>query len=394
MPVLFGMRGGLRTDQTLRDQRIVGSTHLTKETAVLIGTLRAAGANVAWCASNPATAASAVVAFLAAEGVTIFSPQAATREAYYASIEQAVRSIPGGPTLVVDDGGDLIVLLHEQLSELGARVHGGTDKTTTGVNRARALKRTGKLLFPLIAVNDSEVKRQLDNVHGTGQSALEGIMRATAVLLAGKTLVVSGFGHVGRGTALRGRGMGARVIVTEVRPTAAFEAVLEGMEVLPMDQAAVEGDIFITATGMKGVIRGHHIDSMKDGAILANIGHFDCEIDLDDLQERTSEQRQARPNVSEHRLSNGHRLYLVGEGRVVNLAAAEGNASEVMDLTFAAQVMALQQLVTNHPPLARDVHRFSAASDEELARLKLNALGVRTDRWTPEQEGYAVRNIR
>jgi adenosylhomocysteinase len=387
---MIALRKRLNEEQPLLEHRIVGSSHVTKETAVLIRTLEAAGAQVAWCASNPLTTQEHVAAALAAGGTQVFAWRGMSTRDYYRAIERAITSLPPGPTLCLDDGGDLIITLHQKFSTLAGKVYGGTDKTTTGVERVRALAEVGRLLFPIIAVNDAAIKWEVDNVYGTGQSTIDGILRSICILLAGKTFVVAGYGHVGRGVALRARGMGSHVVITEVRATSALKASLEGFRVMSMDEAAKVGDLFCTATGMKDVIVGRHLDVMKNGVILCNAGHFDCELNLNDLEARTQSKREVRPSTEEYQLNDGRRLYLLGKGRVINLAAAEGNPSEVMDLTFAAQSLALLKLATSAGSLDARVHKFPGEQDEEVARLKLQAMGVATDRWTEEQSHYAL----
>ncbi|GBD06618.1 Adenosylhomocysteinase [bacterium HR21] len=387
MPVLMELRRRYSASKPFAGYRIAGCLHVTKETAVLIRTFVAAGAEVAWSGCNPLSTNDAVAAALAAEGIRIFAWHG-NGEDFYWCIE---RTLDFEPHLALDDGADLITTIHERYPELATRMLGGTEETTTGVNRLRARARQGRLVFPVIAVNDAETKWDFDNVYGTGQSTIDGILRATSVMLAGKVFVVAGYGHCGSGVARRARGMGARVVVTEVRPIAALKAVLEGYEVMPMDEAARIGDIFCTATGMRDVIRRHHFELMKDGAILCNTGHYDVEINLPELEELTLRKRDIRPNCTEYTLRNGKRLYLLAEGRLVNLAAAEGHPSEVMDMSFANQFLAHLHLVE----AAKRGERFPAAilpippeQDELVARMKLESLGIRIDELTPEQLRY------
>jgi adenosylhomocysteinase len=387
MPVLMELRRRYSQSKPFAGYRIAGCLHVTKETAVLIRTFVAAGAEVAWSGCNPLSTNDAVAAALAAEGIRIFAWQG-NLEDFYWCIE---RMLDIEPHLTLDDGADLITTVHEKYPELAQRIIGGTEETTTGVIRLRARARQGKLLYPVIAVNDAETKWDFDNVYGTGQSTIDGILRATSVMLAGKVFVVAGYGHCGSGVARRARGMGARVIVTEVRPIAALKAVLEGYEVLPMDEAARIGDIFCTATGMRDVLRRHHFELMKDGAILCNTGHYDVEINLQELEELTLRKREIRPHCTEHTLRNGKRLYVLAQGRLVNLAAAEGHPSEVMDMSFANQFLAHLRLVEAHQrgeTLPREVLPIPSEQDELIARMKLETMGIRIDELTPEQRQY------
>lgn len=385
MPVLRALREEAARAQPLRGQRIAGCLHVTKETAVLVETLREAGADVAWCGCNPLSTNDAVAAALAERGIRIYAWHGQTVEDFYWCIDQvlAIR-----PTLTLDDGADLVFRLHTRFPELLPGVVGGSEETTTGVQRLRAMAGDGKLRYPVVAVNESETKWDFDNVYGTGQSALDGILRATSVLLAGKTFVVAGFGHCGRGCAMRARGAGASVVVTEVSPTAALRAALEGYRVLPMDEAARIGDIFLTATGMKDVIVRRHFERMKDGAILCNAGHYDCEINLRELAGLAEEVREVRQNCEEYRLRGGRRLLVLARGRLVNLAAAEGHPSEVMDMSFANQFQAMCLLAREGKALPKAVHTLPEEQDQEIARRKLQTMGIALDRLTPEQIAY------
>ncbi len=390
MPVLMALRERYRESQPLRGYRIAGCLHVTKETAVLIETLRAAGAEVAWSGCNPLSTNDAVAAALAVEGVKIFAWHGQTVEEFYWCIEQTLHI---APHLTLDDGADLIFTVHSRYPELADSIIGGTEETTTGVKRLRAMAEDGKLRYPIIAVNDAETKWDFDNVYGTGQSSIDGILRATGILLAGKRFVVAGYGHCGRGVAMRARGMGAQVIVTEVRPTAALKAVLDGFQVMPMDEAASIGDVFITATGMKDVIVGRHFERMKDGAIICNTGHYDCEVNLPDLEAMAVSKRQIRPHTEEYLLRDGRRLYLLAKGRLINLAAAEGHPSEVMDMSFANQFLAHLHLVELHRQgkrLENRVYTIPEEQDQEIARLKLETMGIRIDTLTPEQVAYST----
>jgi adenosylhomocysteinase len=386
MPVLMALRDKGRQDQPLKGMRIAGCLHVTKETAVLIRTLVAAGAEVSWSGCNPLSTNDEVAAALAADGISIYAWHGLSVDEFYWCID---RTLDFKPTLTLDDGADLIFTVHSKHPHLADTVIGGTEETTTGVHRLRAMAADGKLLYPVIAVNDSETKWDFDNVYGTGQSSLDGVLRATSILIAGKTVVVGGFGHCGRGVAERARGLGASVIATEIKPTQALKALLEGHRVAPMDEAAKLGDVFVTATGMKDVIVGRHFDVMKDGAIVCNTGHYDCEINIGDLEARTRSKRSIRPNCDEYTLKDGRRIYLLAQGRLVNLAAAEGHPSEVMDMSFANQYLALCRLAKEGRSFGKQVYELPKELDQELAGLKLKTMGVAIDALTAEQVAYA-----
>jgi len=392
MPVLRALRARFEKTKPLRGQRIAGCLHVTKETAVLVRALVAAGAEVAWSGCNPLSTQDDVAAALAAEGLSIFAWHGLTTEEFYWCID---RTLAMRPSLTLDDGADLIFTLHSKHQDLARAVVGGTEETTTGVHRLRAMAAAGKLIYPVIAVNDAETKWDFDNVYGTGQSSIDGIVRATSVLLAGKNFVVAGYGHCGRGCAMRARGMGANVIITEVKPTAALKARLEGFSVLPMDEAAKLGEIFITATGMKDVIVGRHFDRMRDGAIVCNTGHYDCEVNLVELRERTGvvgevgQMREMRPNCEEYTLKDGRRIYLLAQGRLVNLAAAEGHPSEVMDMSFANQFLSMVRLAEEGKSLAVGVHDIPVSQDQEIARVKLETMGISIDTLSEAQRSYS-----
>ena len=386
MPVLMALREKGKKEQPLKGMRVAGCLHVTKETAVLIKTLVAAGAEVSWSGCNPLSTNDEVSAALAAEGTSIYAWHGLSVEEFYWCIE---RTLDFKPTLTLDDGADLIFNVHSKHPELAKTVIGGTEETTTGVHRLRAMAADGKLLYPVFAVNDSETKWDFDNVYGTGQSSLDGVLRATSILIAGKTVVVGGFGHCGRGVAERARGLGASVVATEIKPTQALKALLEGHRVLPMDQAAALGDVFVTATGMKDVLVGRHFDVMKDGAIICNTGHYDCEINLKDLEARTKSKRTIRPNNEEYTLKDGRRIYVLAQGRLVNLAAAEGHPSEVMDMSFSNQYLALCRLARDGKNLENKVYELPKELDQELALLKLGTMGVNIDKLTAEQIAYA-----
>ena len=385
MPVLMKLRQEAQKTLPLKGMRIAGCLHVTKETAVLIRTLKAAGAEVAWSGCNPLSTQDDIAAALAEE-VSIYAWHGMNKEEFYWAIE---RTLDFKPTLTLDDGADLIFTVHSKFPQLASSILGGTEETTTGVHRLRAMAKDGALKYPVIAINDAETKWDFDNVYGTGQSSIDGIIRATNVLLGGKVFVVAGFGHCGRGCAMRARGMGARVIVTEVKPTAALKAVLEGFEVMTMDEAAKIGDIFITATGMKDVIVGRHFQSMKDGAIICNTGHYDCEINIHQLKELCKEEREIRPNNEEFLMPDGKKIFLLAQGRLINLAAAEGHPSEVMDMSFANQFLGMVRLAREGKYLKPVVYDIDPAQDQEIALVKLSALGMKLDQLTPEQMKYS-----
>ena len=385
MPVLMRIRERFAKEKPLEGLRIGCCLHVTKETAVLVRTLMAGGADVALCGSNPLSTNDAVAAALVEDGVHVFAWRGLSREEYYWCIEQVIGR---GPRLVHDDGADLIATLHERHEELLGQVICGFEETTTGVIRLKAMEREGVLAFPIIAVNEARTKRMFDNRYGTGQSVIDGLMRATNVLLAGKTVVVCGYGWCGRGIAMRARGMGAHVVVCEVDPVKALEAVMDGYQVMPLSEAARVGDIFITATGCEKVIRREHMELMKDGAILTNAGHFNVEIWLPDLEELAVRKEQVKPCVEAYVLPDGRRLYLLGEGRLVNLVCADGHPPDVMDMSFANQALCAEYAVEHEGELEPRVYLVPEEVDMAVARLKLEALGVRIDELTPEQEAY------
>lgn len=386
MPVLMALRQKYRETQPLKGHRVAGCLHVTKETAVLIRTLQAAGAEVSWSGCNPLSTQDDIAAALAADGVSIYAWHGLSVDEFYWCIE---RTLDFKPTLTLDDGADLIMTVHTKHPELAQYVVGGTEETTTGVHRLRAMANAGALKYPVLAINDAETKWDFDNVYGTGQSSLDGILRATSVLVAGKNFVVAGYGHCGKGCAARAKGMGANVIVTEVKPTAALKAVLEGNQVMTMDDAAKVGDIFITATGMKDVIIDHHFASMKDGAIICNTGHYDCEIKIPALEAQAKSKRTIRPACEEYTMHDGRRIYLLANGRLVNLAAAEGHPSEVMDMSFANQFLGMIRMASEGKDLKPGVYDIPAAQDQELAGVKLSTMGIKIDKLTEEQRVYA-----
>jgi adenosylhomocysteinase len=386
MPVLAAIRERFAREQPLTGYRIAACLHVTTETANLARTLKAGGGDLVLCASNPLSTQDDVAAALVDRfDVSVFAIKGEDNDTYYEHIEAAVDH---KPHLTMDDGADVIGVLHAHRREQLGDVIAGTEETTTGVIRLRALERDGALGFPIIAVNEANTKHLFDNRYGTGQSTIDGIIRATNLLLAGRRFVVAGFGWVGRGVAMRARGMGAHVIVTEVEPLRALEAVMDGYEVLTMEQAAAIGDVFCTATGDKSVIRREHMERMKDGAILANTGHFNVEIDIPALRSLAVETRAAREFVEEFVLPDGKRLYLLADGRLVNLSAAEGHPAQVMDMSFANQALAVEWAVANAATLERRVYPVPEDIDREIARLKLETMGVGIDRLTEEQERY------
>jgi adenosylhomocysteinase len=385
MPVMMALREKYSKTKPLAGMRISGCLHVTKETAVLIRTLIAAGAQVAWSGCNPLSTQDDVAAALYTEDVPIWAWHGMSTEEFYWCIDQ---TLVQEPTLTLDDGADLIFTVHNKYQNLAANILGGSEETTTGIHRLRAMAADGKLLYPVVAVNDAETKWDFDNVYGTGQSSMDGILRATSILIAGKTMVVAGYGHCGKGCAMRADGQGANVICTEVKPTAALKATLDGYRVMPMDECAPIGDIFITATGMKDVIVKRHFEKMKDGAIVCNTGHYDCEINLDDLESITVSKKEVRPNCVQYTLKNGKRIYILAEGRLVNLAAAEGHPSEVMDMSFANQFMAMIFLAQKGGNLEKKVYDISEEQDQEIAALKLKTMNIGIDTLTEEQIRY------
>ena len=385
MPALAALRANAEVEKPLAGQRVAGCLHVTKETAVLVETLVAAGAEVSWSGCNPLSTQDDVAAWLAREGYGVHAWYGQDTEEFYQCID---RTLDFRPTLTLDDGADLIYRVHSNFPELADGITGGTEETTTGVHRLRAMADAGELLYPVIAVNDAATKWDFDNVHGTGQSTLDGIIRATSVLLAGKTFVIAGYGHCGNGLAVRARGMGANIVVTEVDPLPALRAIMDGFRVMRMDEAAVIGDIFCTATGMKDVIVDRHFDSMKDGAVVCNTGHYDCEINIPDLESKSEGIYTVRDNNEAFQMPDGRTIYLLARGRLVNLAAAEGHPSEVMDMSFANQFLALCRLASEGAGYEKRVYDISAEQDNELAALKLQTAGITIDELTPEQIAY------
>ncbi len=385
MPVLAQIRSRFEADQPFRDLRLGGCLHVTAETANLVLALAAGGAQVALCASNPLSTQDQVAASLVEQGISVFARRGEDRDVYYSHLEAVLAT---KPQITMDDGADLVSLLHRRDASESAHVLGSTEETTTGVIRLRSMAKAGVLRFPVIAVNEALTKHLFDNRYGTGQSTIDGLVRATNILLAGRTFVVCGYGWCGRGLAARARGMGAQVIVTEVDPTRALEAVMEGFQVMTLLEAAPQADVVITVTGDCNVVDRQHFLSLKDGCIVANSGHFNSEINLAALDELTAEVSEARPLVAEHRLSDGRRVYLLAEGRLLNLSAAEGHPASVMDMSFANQALAAAYLVAHAGELGAGVHDVPKEIDEEVAQLKLAALGVDIDVLTAEQTAY------
>mgnify|MGYP000007852430 FL=1 len=385
MPVLATLRATAEGEQPLAGMTVAGCLHVTKETAVLIETIAAAGAKISWSGCNPLSTQDDVAAWLAREGYSIYAWHGQSVEDFYWCID---KTIDAKPTLTLDDGADLIFRVHDARTDALEGVIGGTEETTTGVHRLRAMGDAGQLKYPVIAVNDAITKWDFDNVHGTGQSTLDGILRSTSVLFAGKTFVIAGYGHCGKGLANRARGMGSNVIITEIGPLAALKAHMDGVRVMKMDEAAVVGDSFCTATGMVDVLVARHFESMKDGAIISNTGHYDCEINIEDLEGLATSVRTIRTDNEEFTLADGRRIYLLARGRLVNLAAAEGHPSEVMDMSFANQFLSLCRLAAEGEGYDNLVYDISHQQDSELAALKLSAEGKGLDVLTAEQKSY------
>ncbi len=386
MPVLGIIKERFAREQPLKGVRLSACLHVTSETANLVMTLKAGGAQVVLCASNPlSTQDEVAAALMVEEGIPVYAIRGEDNATYYRHIFAA---LDHGPHFTLDDGADLVAALHRDRTELLPNVRGGTEETTTGVVRLRSLARQGQLRYPIVAVNEADTKHLFDNRYGTGQSTLDGITRATNILWAGKRVVVVGYGWCGRGVASRARGLGAHVIVTEINPVRALEAVMDGFQVMPMDEAASVGDLFITVTGNVNVIDRPHLERMKDGALLANSGHFNAEINLPALEALATRKTRARALVDEYHLKSGRRLYLLAEGRLINLAAAEGHPSSVMDMSFADQALSVEYLATLREPLAPDVYPVPPLIDQEVGRLKLTALGVSIDHLTEEQQRY------
>ena len=384
MPVLNQIRHQFEKEKPLASVKVGACLHVTKETAMLIDALTSGGADVALCGSNPLSTQDEVAAFLAEKGINIYAWRGETTEEYYWCVNKVIDQ---APLITLDDGADLVGTIHKKRRDALENVRGGTEETTTGVIRLRAMEKAGTLKYPIIAVNDAYTKYLFDNRYGTGQSTIDGILRSTSLLLAGKNFVVCGYGWCGRGVAMRAGGMGAHVIVTEVNPLRALEAVMDGFRVMPMDKASKTGDVFVTTTGDISVIREEHMLEMKDGAIIANSGHFNVEINIPDLESISSSKRTLRPNLEEYSLQNGRKLYLLAQGRLVNLAAAEGHPSEVMDMSFANQALCVKHLMEKSR-MESKVYGVPKEIDELVASFKLKAINVEIDQLTEEQKRY------
>jgi adenosylhomocysteinase len=386
MPVLRAIRERFAKEQPLKGHRIAACLHVTTETANLMRTLKAGGAEVAICASNPLSTQDDVAAALVTYyGVATFCIKGEDHDTYYKHIHQALDT---KPTLTMDDGADTVGVIHNDRRELIAGIVGGTEETTTGVIRLRAMAADGVLQYPIIAVNDADTKHLFDNRYGTGQSTLDGILRATNMLIAGRTIVIAGYGWCGRGVASRAKGLGGHVIVTEIDPTKAIEAVMDGFTVMPIAEAAPIGDLFITLTGNKNVVSGAVFNKIKDGAIVCNSGHFNAEIEIPALEKLSKSRRKVRPFVEEFTFADGRRVYLLGDGRLINLAAAEGHPASVMDMSFANQALCAEHMAKNAASMTKDVFTVPTEIDRQVAKLKLDSMGMKIDVLTAEQEAY------
>jgi adenosylhomocysteinase len=386
MPVVASILKRFSKERPLKGQRVSACLHVTSETANLAIALKEGGANVALCASNPLSTQDDVAASLVKHyKIPVFAIKGENNKTYYSHLTAALAH---KPSMTMDDGADLVTMVLKERRDLLPGVTGGTEETTTGVIRLKSMEQQGVLEYPIVAVNDADTKHLFDNRYGTGQSTLDGIVRATNILLAGSRFVVCGYGWVGRGVALRARGAGARVIVTEVDPTRALEAVMEGFEVMPMAEAARIGQIFVTVTGNKGILRREHFQAMPDGAIVCNSGHFNVEIDIPALKSLSRTQRSVKPFVDEYAMRDGRRVFLLGEGRLINLASAEGHPASVMDMSFANQALCAEYIARKGRTLEKKVHRVPLDIDREIARLKLESMGIAIDRLTREQTSY------
>lgn len=386
MPILARTVAKLEKKKPLEGIRLGICLHITKETSMLAMGAKKLGAEVSVCAANPLSTQDDIAAFLASEGMKVFAWRGETNKEYFDCVKNMLRS---RPNVLTDDGADSHVMVHNDKEFRGLAPMGGTEETTTGVVRIKALEDDGMLRYPIIAVNNAYTKHLFDNRYGTGQSTVDGILRATGLLFAGKNVVVCGYGWVGKGISTRARGMGSKVIVTEVDPVKALEAHMDGFTVLSIAEAAKIGDIFVTATGQFGIIRNKHLEAMKDGAILANAGHFDVEVDTKYLETHNVGKRQVRDNLDEYTLKNGKKLYLIGKGRIANLVAAEGHPPEVMALSFSNQLLSMLYIVRNHKKMTKAVHTVPKEIDMQVAGNALEAMGVRIDRPTSEQQEYA-----
>jgi len=385
MPVLMKIREQFAKEKPLKGVTIAACLHVTKEAAVLMRTLKDGGAAVGLCGSNPLSTQDDIAAALAEDGINVFAWRGLNNEEYYWCVNQVLNL---KPNITMDDGGDLVATIHSKRTDLLKNIIGGTEETTTGVIRFRSMERDNALKYPVISVNDADTKHLFDNRYGTGQSTIDGIIRSTSILLAGKTFVVGGYGWCGRGIAARARGMGSNVIVTEIDPVKALEAYMDGFRVMTMSEAAKTGDIFVTASGDKDLIRKEHMEKMRSGAVLANSGHFNVEVNLKDLESISSGKKAVKPNVEEYKLKNGKKLYLLGEGRLVNLAAAEGHPSEVMQMSFGNQALCAKYLKENRGRLEPKVYNVPKEIDSRVAKLALEAAGIQIDSLTPDQKKY------
>jgi adenosylhomocysteinase len=385
MPVLNRIREQFAKDQPFRGLKVAISLHLEAKTAYLAKVVQAGGAEVAICGSNPLSTQDDVCAALVEDGITVFAKYNPDPVEYK---QLLVKTLETKPDLIIDDGGDLVSILHAERPDLLAQVRGGAEETTTGILRLRAMEKEGKLKFPMVAVNDAFCKYLFDNRYGTGQSVWDGINRTTNLVAAGKTVVVAGYGWCGKGVAMRAKGLGSNVVVTEVDAIKAVEAYMDGFTVLPMIEAAKIGDYFVTVTGNRDIIRGEHYRVMKDGAILCNAGHFDVEVNKPELDALTVAKRTVRRNIEEYKLGDGRKIYLLAEGRLVNLAAGDGHPAEIMDMTFALQAMSLKYVNDQYKEIGPSVVNVPYALDEQVARFKLDSLGIGIDRLSPQQEAY------
>jgi adenosylhomocysteinase len=385
MPVLNRIREQFEREQPFKGLKVAISLHLEAKTAYLAKVVKAGGAEVAITGSNPLSTQDDVCAALVEDGITVFAKYNPDPKEYK---DLMVKTLETKPDLIIDDGGDLVTILHAERPDLLAQVRGGAEETTTGILRLKALERDGKLQFPMVAVNDAFCKYLFDNRYGTGQSVFDGINRTTNLVVAGKTVVVSGYGWCGKGVAMRAKGLGAQVVVTEIDAIKAVEAYMDGFSVMPMAEAAKVGDYFVTVTGNKDIIRGEHMEKMKDGAILCNAGHFDVEVNKPELEALSVSKRTVRKNIEEYQMKNGRKLYLLAEGRLVNLAAGDGHPAEIMDMTFALQAMALTYVNDNYKAIGNQVVNIPYETDERVARYKLEALGMGIDSLSAEQKAY------
>ena len=385
MPVLMSIKKRFSKEKPLKNIEIGCCLHATKETAVLMKTLKSGGAKVALCGSNPLSTQDDVVSSLAKEGIEVFAWRGVNNKEYYWCLNKV---LDRNPNITMDDGGDLVTSIHLKRRALLKNIIAGTEETTTGVIRFRAMEKEGALKYPIIAINDALTKYLFDNRYGTGQSTIDGILRATSVLLAGKVFVIAGYGWCSKGIAMRAKGMGSKVVICETEPTRALEAVMDGFSVMPMIKAAKIGDIFVTATGDKDIIRKEHFLAMKSGAIIANSGHFNVELNLEDLEKVSKRKREMRKDLEEYQLKNGARIFLLGEGRLINLAAAEGHPSEVMDMSFSNQALTVEWLIKEGRKLRRKVYKVPEKIDKKIAELKLRSIGIKIDKLTKGQKQY------